>query len=55
MKKIIILLITMTATIVLALQASAQLRQYLHEGWTFGQSRLPNRYPAVVPGVVHTG
>lgn len=54
MKKIIILLITMTATIVLAQQASAQLRQDLHEGWTFGQSRLPNRYPAVVPGVVHT-
>lgn len=29
-------------------------RQYLHEGWTFGEARLPNRYPAQVPGVVHT-
>ncbi len=28
--------------------------QYLHEGWTFGQARLPNRHPAVVPGLVHT-
>ena len=36
----------------LAQQVSAQ-RQYLHEGWTFGESRHPNRYPASVPGVVH--
>ena len=35
-------------------QVSAQQRYYIHEGWTFGQARLPNRYPAVVPGVVHT-
>ncbi len=33
---------------------SAQERQYLHEGWTFGEARLPNRYPAQVPGVVQT-
>lgn len=37
-----------------ALQLSAQNRQYLHEGWTFGEARFPNRYPAQVPGVVHT-
>lgn len=36
------------------LQLSAQSRQYLHEGWTFGEARFPNRYPAQVPGVVHT-
>lgn len=35
-------------------RVGGRLCQYLHEGWTFGQSRLPNRYPAVVPGVVHT-
>ena len=35
-------------------QVSAQQRQYLHENWTFGEARLPNRYPAQVPGVVHT-
>lgn len=29
-------------------------RQYLHDGWTFGQARSLNRYPAKVPGVVHT-
>ena len=32
----------------------AQQRQMLNEGWTFGQARQPNRYPAQVPGVVHT-
>lgn len=32
----------------------AQPRQYLHEGWTFGQARKANRYEAKVPGVVHT-
>lgn len=26
-----------------ALQLSAQSRQYLHEGWTFGEARFPNR------------
>ena len=36
------------------LQLLAQSRQYLHEGWTFGEARFPNRYPAQVPGVVHT-
>ena len=36
------------------MQSSAQKRQYLHEGWTFGEARFPNRYPAQVPGVVHT-
>lgn len=29
----------------------AQHRQLLHEGWTFGQARLSNRYSAVVPGL----
>lgn len=32
----------------------AQPRQYLHDGWTFGQARKTNRYEAKVPGVVHT-
>lgn len=40
-------------SVVSTLQVSAQ-RQYLHEGWSFGQARLANRYPAQVPGVVHT-
>lgn len=35
-------------------QLSAQQRQYLHDGWTFGEARLQNRYSAQVPGVVHT-
>lgn len=35
-------------------QMTAQQRQYLHDGWSFGMSRMPNRYAAVVPGVVHT-
>lgn len=35
-------------------QMPAQQRQYLHDGWTFGMSRMSNRYAAVVPGVVHT-
>ena len=38
----------------LNLNTSAQQCQYLHEGWTFRQARLPNQYPAKVPGVVHT-
>ncbi len=33
---------------------SAVERQYLHKGWTFGEARLTNRYPAQVPGVVQT-
>ena len=37
-----------------AMQLSAQNRQYLHEGWIFGEARFPNRYSAQVPGVVHT-
>ncbi len=52
-KKNLILVATLTA-IALTQQVTAQPIQYLHDGWTFGQSRLPNRYPAVVPGVVHT-
>lgn len=32
----------------------AQQRQYLHDDWTFGEARLQNRYPARVPGIVHT-
>lgn len=35
-------------------QMNAQQRQYLHDGWTFGEARIPNRYTAQVPGVVHT-
>ncbi|MCR4602918.1 MAG: glycoside hydrolase family 2 protein [Prevotella sp.] len=38
----------------ITLPLTAQQRQYLHEGWTFGEARLPNRYPAQVPGVVQT-
>ncbi len=38
----------------LGLHVSAQDKQYLNDGWTFGEARLPNRYPAAVPGVVHT-
>lgn len=33
---------------------SAQQQQLLHDGWTFGEARLPNRYAAQVPGVVQT-
>ena len=52
MKKIsvIVIMLLLAST----LQLSAQSRQYLHEGWTFGEARFPNRYPAQVPGVVHT-
>lgn len=52
MKKFFLFLFFIGATF--ALPLSAQQRQYLHDGWTFGQTRLPNRYSAVVPGVVHT-
>lgn len=38
----------------IGLPVFAQQRQYLHDGWTFRQSRLTNSYPAKVPGVVHT-
>lgn len=44
-----LIMATMTAITMLA-----QPRQYLHEGWTFGQARKANRYEAKVPGVVHT-
>jgi len=37
-----------------SLRLLAQERQYLHDGWTFGEARLPNRYPALVPGVAQT-
>lgn len=48
-------LLTLTAALALSLlPLTAAERQYLHDGWTFGQARLANRYPAVVPGVVHT-
>lgn len=34
---------------------SAEIHQSLNgEDWTFGQARLSKRYPATVPGVVHT-
>lgn len=52
MKKILDFIVLMAA--VYSLSATAQQRQYLHDGWTFGQTRLPNQYPAMVPGVVHT-
>ena len=32
----------------------AERRQYLHDNWTFGLTHQSSRYPAVVPGVVHT-
>lgn len=36
------------------LQSEAATQQFLHDGWDFGQARLSKRYPATVPGVVHT-
>ena len=54
MNKNIISLIIMMMTIGSNMHTLAQERQYLHNGWTFGEARLPHRYPAVVPGVVHT-
>lgn len=54
MRERILCLVFMIAAVGTSLQLSAQNRQYLHEGWTFGEARLPNRYPAIVPGVVHT-
>lgn len=54
MKKTVAFLFASIMTTMLIQQASAQQCQYLHEGWTVGQARLPNRYPAMVPGVVHT-
>lgn len=35
-------------------QMLAEQRQYLHDNWTFGLTHQSSRYPAVVPGVVHT-
>ncbi len=40
--------------IVMSTTLHAQQRQYINEGWTFGEARLNHRYPAQVPGVVHT-
>jgi len=54
MKKILFNVIFVMLTLVLSLPLSAQERQYLHDGWTFGESRFPNRYTAQVPGVVQT-
>lgn len=54
MKESISRMIILMLTALSGLPVSAQQRQYLHEGWTFGQARLTNRYPAQVPGVVHT-
>ena len=36
------------------LKTNASLTQPIHGGWTFGQARLTTKYPATVPGVVHT-
>lgn len=52
MKKILFSLIMLGGICCMPLMA--QQRQMLNEGWTFGQARQPNRYPAQVPGVVHT-
>ncbi len=52
MKKIFFPIIMLGALCCMPLMA--QQRQMLNEGWTFGQARQPNRYPAQVPGVVHT-
>ena len=39
----------------MALAAAANpVRQHLHDNWQFRQARLNNRYPATVPGTVHT-
>ena len=54
MKKTVAILLAILMTMALTQRIAAQQRQYLHEGWTFGQARQPQRYPAVVPGVVHT-
>ena len=35
-------------------QMLAEQRQYLHDNWTFGLTHQSSRYPAVVPGGVHT-
>ena len=51
--KFLFTIMTFMLSVVSTMQVSAQ-RQYLHEGWSFGQARLANRYPAQVPGVVHT-
>ena len=51
--KFLFTIMTFMLSFVSTMQVSAQ-RQYLHEGWSFGQARLANRYPAQVPGVVHT-
>lgn len=40
--------------IAISLQTNAVERQNMNDGWTFGQARLSKRYPATVPGVVHT-
>jgi len=54
MRERILCLVFMIVAVGTSLQLSAQNRQYLHEGWTFGEARLTNRYPAQVPGVVQT-
>lgn len=52
MKKIFLPIVLLSG--ILCLPLMAQQRQMLNEGWTFGQSRLTNRYSAQVPGLVHT-
>ena len=54
MEKRFFFAIVITLFFASALQLPAQNRQYLHEGWTFSEARFHNRYPAQVPGVVHT-
>ena len=54
MEKRFVFAIVIMLLFVSGMQLYAQKRQYLHEGWTFGEARFPNRYPAQVPGVVHT-
>lgn len=47
-------LLTFILLMALCPQGQANEIQYLNNGWTFGQARLTKRYPAAVPGVVHT-
>lgn len=53
MKKSIVFLIVI-AWLTSVWPLTAQMRQYLHDNWTFGEARLQNRYSAQIPGVVHT-
>lgn len=53
MKTILLRLFLLCCCLGIALNTIAIKHQYLHENWTFGQARFPNRNTATVPGVVH--